>query len=727
MESVTPGAGTSAVAQPAGVESIEPLANRPTAFTMSIQGGMLEALGINMYTTLGKCLVEFVANAYDAESSGVDIDIPVESVNAASKKVRDEARAASAAEGDKTSRRGQVLLLALPEDIKVTIRDTGNGMNPDQVQTVFLPVNRKRRLGAAGVEDNLKTENGRRYVMGRKGLGKLAGFGAAEVVRIETKRAGQNFSTSFTMRYAELANTPDLQKAELPALYQPTDDLDSHYTKIELCGLKCDAVKNSVETIRKTIAEAFFGIMPEEFAIRLNGELVLAEKPNYEFSFPTGDDLDGDGFKSALIQIDDMTEPLPYKYCVKFREKGAHLPAAKRGARIYCNNRLAAGPTLLDLPTGMHNFHAQSYMECIVIADELDRFGVDIINTNRTHLRQDSELVEKFLSTITLSMVAAIQAHSKFRDQKADKDIAENSKANQLSRIAQQLPQRTRAPIRKLLNTMAARYGVESPEFEQIAPLVIGAANASEVLIKLVEAGAHPQSIENVAGHLRELAEIEKSDALKLYRGRRSGIAALHKLEMDGEEQWKKKGFENQLHELFKTDPWLIRPEFTRPIVSDENLAKLASKLAQLLQVDKFVAPQKDGHEDHTRPDLVFTMCDSNSPSVITIVELKSPSLPLTYDHWFQLTEYMRKVEDFLEVELRYRNWSVHGILIGAMPDANSTSAGAQRLLKDISKRGPGAQWEVFGIRQLIEHARVIHQEAIDALEKDIAADGGDD
>lgn len=42
---------------------------KPKHFTTTIQGGMLEALGINMYTTLGKCLVEFVANAYDADAT----------------------------------------------------------------------------------------------------------------------------------------------------------------------------------------------------------------------------------------------------------------------------------------------------------------------------------------------------------------------------------------------------------------------------------------------------------------------------------------------------------------------------------------------------------------------------------------------------------------------------------------------------------------------------------
>src|SRR6185503_4178491 len=30
--------------------------DRPSKFTMTVQGGMLEALGINMYTSIGKCL-----------------------------------------------------------------------------------------------------------------------------------------------------------------------------------------------------------------------------------------------------------------------------------------------------------------------------------------------------------------------------------------------------------------------------------------------------------------------------------------------------------------------------------------------------------------------------------------------------------------------------------------------------------------------------------------------
>lgn len=68
------------------------------------------------------------------------------------------------------SQRGQVLLLGLPEKIRVTIRDAGNGMTPRQVQDVFLPVNRKRRLDAEGNEASLKTENGKRFVWAERDL-----------------------------------------------------------------------------------------------------------------------------------------------------------------------------------------------------------------------------------------------------------------------------------------------------------------------------------------------------------------------------------------------------------------------------------------------------------------------------------------------------------------------------------------------------------------------------
>src|SRR3546814_5041252 len=83
-----------------------------------------------------------------------------------------------------------------------------------------------------------------------------------------------------------------------------------------------------------------------------------------------------------------------------------------------------------------------------------------------------------------------------------------------------------------------------------------------------------PKSLHVIASNLVELAAIEKSDALKNYRGKRNGINALLKLINEGEDAlWKKKGIEKQLHNLLKEQPWLIRPEYR----SEEHTSELQS------------------------------------------------------------------------------------------------------------------------------------------------------
>jgi len=119
---------------------------------MSIQGGMLEALGINMYTTLGKCLVEFVANAFDAEAGSVEITMPVEKIDVARKEVRNAAKVEAAAmvkeAGYKPARKDPLARVARGhQGIDPRHRQR---YDPGSSSNAFLPVNRKRRLGAGG-------------------------------------------------------------------------------------------------------------------------------------------------------------------------------------------------------------------------------------------------------------------------------------------------------------------------------------------------------------------------------------------------------------------------------------------------------------------------------------------------------------------------------------------------------------------------------------------------
>jgi hypothetical protein len=681
----------------------------PQDFPLSVQGGMLEALGINMYTTIGKCLVEFVANAFDGDATKVNITIPIDAISLARASLRETAKK-EVVQGKRDP--FKVLLTPLPNDIFVIIEDDGHGMSPHDIEHKFLPLNRKRRDDGEGNETILQTEGGGRHVMGRKGLGKLAGFGAAITVTIRTKRKGEDYATTFVMDYGKIEDAENLTHIRIPASYEHDLTLETHGTRITLSGLKADAVKYTIDTIAHTIGEAFFGIEPTQMAIYINDTPVKLPEPNYEFLYPAG--VSRGNLAETTINIEDIIS-IPIQYMVGFRARGEHLPVSQRGARIYCNGRLAAGPSLFDLPTGMHNFHSQSYMECIIRADEVDRHGVDLVNTNRTQLRQDNEVIRTLIQFVEDQMRIALSEHAKWRENEAEATLDTAEEAKTYVRILDRLPAKTRTSARKMLRTLGSVHGYQSDEFKELAPMMIDTMNAGAVLIRLTELGHDPKSLTVIASHLAELADIERNDALKLYRGRRSAISALTALIDKGEhELWKKKGIENELHKILKDDPWLIKPEYSRYLTSDEDLTKVSTVLAKHLGVDKFAAI-----EDLTRPDLVFVMADSTAPHVLNVIELKSPSLPLDNDHLTQLETYMAKLSNYAQTELN-RPITIQGFLIGAMPDSQKPNDKQLLLLEKIKNAQPTNKWVVIGIRSLLERTMDTHLAVIKSLESDL-------
>lgn len=698
-------------------------AERPSHFKMPIQGGMLEALGINMYTTLGKCLVEFVANAYDSEANNVWITIPHAEIDAARAGVRAKAKAEVAAG---TRDRFTVLLDTLPEVISVVIKDDGHGMGWQDVESKFLPLNRKRRADGAGGETNIKSETGKRFVMGRKGLGKLAGFGAAENVQVRTKRKGEDFATIINLSDSALKGAANVTDVDIPAVYEEGLSVDDHGTTITLSGLKSDAVKERIDTLEETLREAFQALRPEEFLVHLNENSLVPKAVNYDFVYPAGG-LDERGYADTTFHIEDIGD-VALKYYVGFRPRKESLPAGKRGARIYCNNRLAAGPSLFRLPTGLHNFHATDYMECIVEADELDRVGIDLINTNRTQLREDNEAVRALIDHVTELMKAAIKAHAAFREKQTEEELKADPTAVVLSRIVDTLPRKTRKPASKLLHTLAREHGVESKAFQELAPAFINSVNATEVLVRLIDLKTKPETIAKVAEHLRELTEIERVDVLKLYRGRRDGIAALQMLWEKGEEEWRKKGLERELHDLLEANPWLIRPEFSNYLTSDDDLNKVVSQIAQRFSLDSFAPVVEGDKNDDRRPDLTFLMSDPTyaGPFVINVVELKSPTLPLTIEHHRQLVDYLFQIRRWCEAELKH-SVNIRGFLIGAMPDHTTSSSGQQQLLDEFRRQGANSEIRIMSIQEMLKDAWQVHIEAIKVLETEMNEDEGED
>lgn len=756
--------------------------SRPDAMQMAIQSGILKSLGINLYTNLGKVLVEFIANAYDGDAKTVTVRIPVERIaEERARKVEAErleaerltaeamavdqpetldgegalstsadgselgsavsqgAGATSSSSTDGSDAAAvlppaplklnlETLFDTLPEDVKVVIEDDGHGMTWAEVERKFLPLNRQRRANQAGKEVIL-TSPGGRYVMGRKGVGKLAGFGAALTVELWTKRRGETSATVIKLVDEDLNQAGTIHNVKIPVTYEDGLDSETQGTRITLSRLKADATRDSIEKIRKVITKSFHAIRPDDFAIVINNETLKFELPDYEFIYPpelTRESIAAGGRAEVQVPVAGIGG-LAFQYYVGFLPR-SHGSGADRGATIYCNNRLAAGPALFGLPTGMHSFHSVDYMDCIIEADDLDRSDIDFVNTARSGIKEGNEVVGTMLEAVVRVMRSAIAAHARFKKKEADRKLNEDKTAKIISATIEALPKKTRQAGKKLLQTIAQTFEVGTPEFEELAPVIIHSINATEVLISLVSHGTDVATIGQIMGQLRQLSEIEKRDALKLYRARRGGIEKLEIMYERGKENWKKKQFEKDLHLLLKENPWLIRPEFSTYISSDQGINTMVSRLAADLKVDAF-APIVDGEDNSdVRPDLVFLMSDpmDEGPYTIKIVELKSPALPLNIAHWRQLEDYVDAVEEWCRINLPHAV-RVNGYLIGSMPRSESTVRGERQLLDKFRDTGAGDPIQIVGLLELIKLARTVHVEAIKALDRDLSDEDDED
>ncbi len=467
--------------------------DRPLFFNISIQGGMIESLGVNMYTSVAKSLVEFVANAYDSDAKKVTISLPYNKIQEEKIKIRAKIKT-------KSIPRREILDIKLPENLEITIEDDGHGMLPSDIQNKFLPINRNRRKGDAQDSNNEMynmSENGIRRVTGRKGLGKLAGFGTAEKITVETKKKEENFSTTFCLDCKELAKAEDITDKKITADHQENQPLESHGTKITLSNLNYGSLVSSMSMIKKTIINNFFGITKENFAIYVKNTDIPSESTDplspeetlYEFCYPNSDGK----LKKDTIDIDDIGQ-IEFEYTIKFRyRKGddeniekqgwkvGSLPTNQRGARIYCNNRLAMGPSLLGLHTGVTNYLAHSYMECIVKADVLDQEFKDLINTNRTELKENP-VTEAFSKEITDRMKKALTANGQYRKKKAKEIIEKSDIIREYGYIIKKMNPKEKKLCMKILEMLVEDFGIGSENFQKFVPSILGSESPMDIL-----------------------------------------------------------------------------------------------------------------------------------------------------------------------------------------------------------------------------------------------------
>jgi hypothetical protein len=204
-----------------------------------IELNVLKHLGIGLYSSTPAVVTEIISNAWDADSSKVGITVN-------------------------------------PEEDFIIVEDDGHGMTFDDVAGKFLKVGYSRRLREA---NGHMSRSGKRRVMGRKGIGKLAMFSLADQIDIVTRAEGSD-AVAFRIDVKKLRDLFDKAdgQADDPVDYPvekigvPADFFAAHGTRISLQKLNTK-INRTADFLRPRLARRF-GVFSDTFEVKLNGLVV---------------------------------------------------------------------------------------------------------------------------------------------------------------------------------------------------------------------------------------------------------------------------------------------------------------------------------------------------------------------------------------------------------------------------------------------------------------------
>lgn len=679
-----------------GVPAVPPL-------MFKVAPHIVEDLGLNLYTTLARVLVEFVSNAYDADSPHVDLVFDTPAI----KKARDVLKKtyileqAAAGPGEKVD---PLETRVLPAAVTIVIEDRGHGMSRGELDTKFLFAGRRRRKEEP--EANGRSPGGR-PLMGRKGLGKLAGFGVGKLIEVVSRKAGESHATRIVLDYDAIMAKLSVHEIEISEeTLAGGGGIAPSGTRVTLSHLLYDPLKSRETTIDAEIAEYFSAIGPAEFVIRANGRAVKPLQREHAYAWPQPDAVPIADFVPKTLSREGGGE-IAFHYRMRFTGKEQALEAGQRGVRVYAHKRLAAAPSLLGADTNMHGFRMTDYLDGVVHADFIDEEPADYISTDRESLRWESPLLADMYTFLSGEIKEACKAYQKKRDDEAPQVVrndpftaAEIGKYD-FSAKDKKLAFRFATTLEK-----ACKRSVKDPIYTNTLPQLVKGIGHGVILTAIAElADQRDPSLDAVVHELVRLSKDELEHFTGSVKARLAGMSALKKI-VEGV-NFKSNRDEKKVQALFEECRWLVDPTYTQfMIAADVSLNTVYKRLAQELAIGQFAAVG-----DKKEPDLVFLLGNEVLRKIV-IVELKASNIELEAEHLTQLEYYMQRTTDWLD-DQNLKGFNVHGHLIGTRPSPASRALGAVALRRRIRESGPETSWRVRDYREVLADSQAAHQDLL--------------
>ena len=336
----------------------------------------IEHLGVQMYKTLPPVLSELISNSYDADASYVDIKFD-----------------------DSTNNK------------TITVSDDGVGMTFEELNESFLRIGRNRRHHSTEI-----TLKGRK-VTGRKGLGKLAIFGIANEIEVQTVK--NNYKNSFIMNLNDILSTDKEYYPDINVFNELVDLPDG--TTIILKNIQRKS-SFDINELKESIAKRF-NFTDTGFSIRLQKDnstpIVITTDTKWEFV---------DSQFEWIFPNDDRSENI---FAVVNNITGkivsTEKPLAKNqnGIFLYARGKLVNSNDFFDLKTTTS--FAYNYLTGFLNVDFIDDFEKDMITTNRDGLTWENEELDDLKYWLQIQLLSIEKEWRQKREISKKEDLNKTS------------------------------------------------------------------------------------------------------------------------------------------------------------------------------------------------------------------------------------------------------------------------------------------------------------
>ena len=554
-------------------------------FQIRVLGRTLEHLGVQMYKRRDVALAELVANSWDAGAENVFISIPPQ------------------------DRYNKVTS-------KILVTDDGSGMTENQVASDYLVVGRnRRRSGGLKLND--------RVVMGRKGIGKLAGFGVASKMTVITLKGSE--AVRFTLDVQELTRE-DGVTAEVPVTgfreSPPVDVNSPSGTRIVLETLKHDTpldLSMLAEALGRRFSRNVRGLMN----IYVNEQQVLEPSVPLELRVPSGDNL----------EEASLSDGSSVKYYYGFAKEPIRSPQM-RGFTIHVNGKTAQAPPFFFMVEGTASGqHGTRYMTGAIEADYLDQ-GTDNESDKISTDRQEIDWEDQYLQPLKdWGDALTRKALREWANRRGEVAVDQVHEDDVLTARIERLEPTTQAQVWKFVRMI----GQAETAPERALPLADALVRAYEyrnfhdVIIQIEQVGDDPEQLHRLLSYLTEWKVLESRAILEIIKGRLDVVDKFHNMIVNNapETPNRSPGADN-MHDLIAWYPWLINPDWQ--VLSEEK--------GVTTQLREWNIADVPGADERTRFDFLALTGEQR----LVIIEIKRSGRPVEFDELQRLIKYKERL-----------------------------------------------------------------------------------